>query len=331
MERPGATSDDDEPEIGVEAGDPQAPPRAPEGLQARLLDRFQRYQQVPVVGVAVDLLRRDSESAGSMIGSAVAFRLFLFFVPLLLFVVGLAGFVSGHVDPDQIVRGSGISGGLGAQIRNAFHQSGNGPWVVTFLGLFGMVTAGRSLSRVLVAAANTAWRLSMTQKAPWRIVGSIAGLGGGIVLIAILVNRARNDLGVGVAGLSLGAAFAVYTVAWMFISLLLPRGTEDPGALLPGAAVFGAVLTVMEAVSQFYLPDQFTRASELYGAIGATVVTLGWFFILGRAIVIAIEINPVIYQRYGSVSGFVFSLPVLRALPRRSGRLRRFFDLDPPA
>ena len=74
-------------------------------------------------------------------------------------------------------------------------------------------------------------------------------------------------------------------------------------------------------------PDRFDRASELYGAIGTTIVTLGWFFILGRAIVLAMAINAVIYERFGSISQFVFSLPVLRALPRRFEWFRRFFQL----
>ena len=89
------------------------------------------------------------------------------------------------------------------------------------------------------------------------------------------------------------------------------------------------VLTALHAVSELYLPDRFSHASELYGAIGATVVTLGWFFIVGRAIVVAMELNPVVYERYGSISGFLFSLPVMRTIPRRSARVRRFFDLPP--
>ena len=299
-------------------------------LRRRALRWLHRYEDRPVVGAVGDLVRRDSDTAGPMLASATAFRLFLFFVPLLLVAVGVAGFVGGHIDAEQVSQSTGISGGLGIQIRSALHQSGRSPWLITMIGLFGMLTAGRSLSRVLVAASTSAWRLPLSARAPLRVVGAIAGLAAGIGMVAILVNRARHDLGVGVAGLSLGVAFAVYTVAWMIISRMLPRATEDPGALLPGAVVFGGVLTAMEAVSQFYLPDQFSRASELYGAIGATIVTLGWFFILGRAIVIAIELNAVIYERYGSVSTVVFSLPLLRALPRRSARLRRFFDLPPP-
>jgi len=86
-------------------------------------------------------------------------------------------------------------------------------------------------------------------------------------------------------------------------------------------------MTVMHAVSELYLPDRLDHASRLYGAFGATVVTLGWFFILGRAVIIAMVLNAAIYDRFGSISRVVFSLPVLRTLARRSPRLRRFFDL----
>src|SRR4051794_24631059 len=80
-------------------------------LRRRFGDHLARYQQVPIVGLGVDLYQRDRESAGSMVGSAVAFRLFTFFVPLLLFLVGLAGFLSGHIDADEVNANSGISGG----------------------------------------------------------------------------------------------------------------------------------------------------------------------------------------------------------------------------
>jgi len=298
-------------------------------VRERLLARLRRYESVPVVGLGASLFQRDTEAGGSMVGSALAFRLFLFFVPLLLVVVGVAGFVGGRVDADQLNHSAGISGGLGDQIRSAFAQSGRGPWLITIVGLFGLVTTGRSLSRVLLSASSSAWKLPIERKASLRVVGAIAGLACGMGLVALLVNRARVDLGLAAAGLSLGPAFLLYAAAWLVVSLLLPRGTDDPGALLPGALLLAGVLTALHAVSELYLPDRFTSAGELYGAIGVTVVTLGWFFIIGRAIVVAMELNPVVYERYGSVSTLFFSLPIVRIVPRRSARVRRFFDLDP--
>jgi uncharacterized BrkB/YihY/UPF0761 family membrane protein len=84
----------------------------------------------------------------------------------------------------------------------------------------------------------------------------------------------------------------------------------------------------MQAVAELYVPAHLSRASELYGGVGATVVTLGWFFILGRSIIIAMTLNAVLYERFGSMSTLVFSVPGVRMLPRHSARLRRLFDLD---
>src|SRR4051812_15489380 len=117
--------------------DPDGPTRLDE-LKRRFGDRLARYQGVPIVGLGVDLYQRDQESAGSMVGSAVAFRLFTYFVPLLLFLVGLAGLLSGHIDADEVNANSGISGGLATQMRSALHQSGRTPWIIIVIGVFGM-------------------------------------------------------------------------------------------------------------------------------------------------------------------------------------------------
>ena len=161
-----------------------------------------------------------------------------------------------------------------------------------------------------------------------RLVGAIVGLIAGIGLIAAIVNRIRTELGVGVATISFAGALVVYALAWVVLSMMLPRASTDPGVVLPGAVLVGITLSGMQAVSQLYLPGRLSRASELYGAIGTTIVTLGWFFILGRAMVLAMVLNAVIYERFGSISRLAFSLPVMRILPRKSAWVRRFFDLD---
>jgi uncharacterized BrkB/YihY/UPF0761 family membrane protein len=299
-----------------------------EPVKQRLANRLSRYQHVPVVDVVVATYRRDHDSAGSLLGSAIAFRMFQFFVPFLLFVIGVAGFVSGFLSAKEVDKTAGISGGLAQQVQAAVDHHGQGRWVAVLLGLWGMVFAGRSLSRVLVAASAVAWRQPVPNRAPLKLVGSIAGLVFAMGFMVLLVNRVRVDLGYGVATVSFGLALTIYVIAWLGISTLLPRSTDDPGALLPGSALVGLTIVVMQSVSQFYLPGHLARAGELYGAIGTTVVTLGWFFILGRAVAVGMSLNPEVYEKYGSLSAVVFSLPVLRVLRRRSARLRRFFDLD---
>src|SRR5262249_24919131 len=103
-----------------------------------------------------------------------------------------------------------------------------------------------------------------------------------------------------------------------------------PSALVPGAAIVAATLAGMQFVSQIYLPGKFSHASQLYGAIGITIGTLGWFFILGRVMMFSLSVDAVIYERFGSISQFVLSLPLLRIIPRKSPRLRKLFGLENP-
>ncbi len=290
-------------------------------------DRLAAYESAPVIGVVVRLYRRDREAQGAVVGSAIAFRLFLFFVPLLLFTVGIAGFISGFVRADDVNRAAGVSGTLAQEMHAAFDQRGGTRWFAVMFGLFGMVAAGRSLSKALWSASSSAWRLPPGQRAPFRVIGWLFGFVCAIGLLAVLENRLRAELGFGVATVSLFGVFALYLVAWLLMAPILPRASPDPAASLPGAIVVALTLTAMQGVSQFYLPSHLHRASQVYGAIATTVVTLGWFLILGRAIVVSMELDTVLYERFGSISTFIFGLPVIRLLPRRSRVVRRFFGL----
>jgi hypothetical protein len=101
-----------------------------------------RYQGLPVVDVVLGTFRRDRRAAGSVMSSALAFRLFLFFLPLLLLTIGVAGFASDIVDKRSANRAAGISGGLAKQVSAAFHQPGLTRWVAVLLGVWGVLVAG---------------------------------------------------------------------------------------------------------------------------------------------------------------------------------------------
>jgi membrane protein len=273
------------------------------------------------------LHERDTEAAGTVAGSAVAFRLFLFFVPMMLVVVALAGFAASWVSADSVSRQSGVSGMLAGQIKAAFTQPTTTRWTALLTGLFGMFSAGRSLSKTLVLASELSWRTPHRQKAAMRVTGMLVGMLVGLMLLAAIVNRIRQRAGIAVAGVSLIGVAIVCMVGWMALLMALPRATRDPGALLPGAALLGSLLAAMQAITQFYVPSKVSHASAIYGTLGVTVVTLGWFFIVGRMIVLSMTINAVIYERLGSISTFVFGLPVLRVLPTHSERFARFLGL----
>lgn len=290
--------------------------------------RLEPLTERPVPSFVLAVAQRDKQAAGTMIGAAIAFRMFLFFIPFVLFVVGIAGFVAEIIDVDQVTEASGVTGELAEQMRAAFEQSATTRWFATFTGLVGMATTGRSLSRVMCAASSLAWQMPVVSKASLRVIGAIVGLVSGLALSATIVNRIRIELGLPAASVSLLAVFVLYLVVWTLLFWMLPRSTPDPGTLLPGAAMMAVVQSGMQLVAQLYLPGQIGRASALYGTIGTAIVTLGWFFFLGRSVVIAMAVSATVHERYGSISEVVFSLPVLRLIPPRSARVRRFFGLE---
>lgn len=292
-------------------------------------DLLQRYRGRPLVDLTVGVIQRDREAAGTVLGSALAFRLFLFFVPLLLFVVGLAGFLSDIIRP-QHLESAGIAGALAEQINGALTQPTSTRWIAVITGFIGMASTGRTLSKALTSASCLAWRLPVSTRASPRLIGAIVGLLVGMGVVVMLVNRVRQQLGLPATGLSFLAALAVYTVAWMILSSMLPRPRSDAGVLLPGAALVAGTITGLQAISQLYLPGRFSRASELYGALGATVVTLGWFFIVGRVIVLSMVLDAAIHERFSSISRLLFALPVLRQIAHRSPWIRRRFALEDP-
>jgi len=332
------------------APDPEpAPPETPEGDEtlsrfafarewglrqysqgrAQAEATYEKYKDRPLVDVGVRVFHRDRDSAGTLVGSAIAFRLFLFFAPMLLFFTGVLGFLTSIIHRKD-VENAGLNGNAAQQINAALDQSGATRWVATLLGLLGMAWAGRSVTKALVAASCLAWQLPVRAKASPKVMGAIAGLIAGMALVSMVVNRLR-DVGIAVASMSFVVGLAFYAVMWLIVSMLLPRRENtDPSALVPGAVIVALTLTGMQAVSQLYLPGKFSHASQLYGAIGITLVTLGWFFILGRVMMFSMSVDAVIYERFGSISQFVFSLPILRIIPRKSPKLRKLFGLEQP-
>ncbi|HUW00989.1 MAG TPA: YhjD/YihY/BrkB family envelope integrity protein [Acidimicrobiales bacterium] len=300
-----------------------------EDLTGRATSLFDDFRaRVTVVDTGMQVYERDREAAGTLLGSALALRLFLFFVPLVLLMVGLAGLLGRHGGVDSVADHASIAGGLADEIDGAFEQQVLTPWFAVLTGLAGIVTTGRSLTRALVLSSALSWHMGGHHKTPIRVIGLVVGLVVGIASASVILNVIRDAAGVAVAGFSFVVVALLYAALWSLLFLALPRRTPDPSAALPGAFLVALVLAGLQAITQFYLPDRISGASSIYGGFGVAVVVFGWFFIVGRTLALAFALNAVIYEQLGSVSRFVFGLPGVREIPRRVPAVGRFFDLE---
>lgn len=279
--------------------------------------------------LAVRFYERDRDAFAAVLGAAIALRLFLFAVPAVVTTLGLLLVVRGAAAVDDVVDSANITSGLADQMRGAVPSSRSAGWGLLLSGVPLTAWAGRSLTKVLSACAAGAWGMGgRAARATLRMAATVTSLVLLVLVIGGVLSRIRDAQGLAVATGSWVVAGAAFGLGWFAVSASLPRATRDPGALLPGAAVMGVAMVALQWFMQFYLPGRIERASELAGNLGWTIATLGYMFLIGRLMASTLILNATVWERLGSVSAFVFALPVLRRLPEHSPALRRFFDLD---
>jgi hypothetical protein len=280
-----------------------------------------------VAEFAGKLQDRDREAQGSVLGSAVALRLFLFLVPATVVIVSLVRVldVTSLFDGDQLEKGFTTQ-----DVATALEDSSrlDALWLL-ITGLLLAAWAGRSLAKVLAACSAAAWRLPASQAK----VTTVAALTvTGIVFVEVIASSvvgAIRDLGGAPAwALSWGTLVSIVGVTWFLVLLTLPRGVKDPGSLLPGALLVGVVQGSIQGILHAYTEGRVERTVDTYGDLAVTLAILGNLFILGRLMTASFTFMAITYESLGSLSQMLFDLPVVRRLPRRFPWFAEFFSLD---
>jgi len=307
---------------------PETPGRGQPGLLARGRERAEQLAESAGSGLArrrsasrpLDLIariwERDHDNFGSVLGSAVAFRLFLFLFALIVLGVGIGALVLGRGwVGDGLADDLGVTGTIATEVDRALREGESGGLWFVIGGLVATVWAGRNLAITLTAASASAWRLSRPAGlTSVRTVGIVIGVVALVAIIAAVLRLVEDVAGLIVAATSLLAIFFAYAAAWLAQTLVLPRATRDPSSLLPGAALVGATFAVLGWGAQFYLVPRLESGSAALSGVGITAVILGWLFIASRIMVASLAVNAVIYEQLGSVLDLLLAMPGLRRL-----------------
>jgi uncharacterized BrkB/YihY/UPF0761 family membrane protein len=290
-----------------------------------------RRAEQPPWDLAGLFYERDREAFASVLGAAIALRLFVLVVSVALLAAGAIVTVLGVDAVDGLLDTANVGGSVAEQIADATTRSSTTGVFLVLLGLWLTLTTGRSFTKVLAACSAAAWGLrGRDVRTTLRMATSVVVLIALLLAVGGVLNRIRDIGGVTLGTMSWFATAAVVFTAWFAVTWTLPRRSHDPGALLPGALVVAVAITGLQFFMQFYLPSRIARSSEVMGSLGFSVAMLGYMFLMGRLMAAGLVLNAVVFERFGSVSAWFFSVPGLRRLPARSTRLREFFELDPP-
>ena len=263
-------------------------------LRARLEGARRR---MPLLDAGVEAVERDVEIGGGILAGALAYRLFLFFLPFAFMLVAALGLVSGATGstPKEISKDVGLV----ALVTNEVASTANGTYSIwVFLASFVVLAyATRVLYRAVSIVHALAWeRSAATAKARWRPF-RLFGLALLVELtLAFLLGAVRGHSFVDDA-LALVAFVALTTANWLCVSLLLPHSSARWTDLIPGAVFFGVGLLVVNTFNLYILGRLQEQRTGTYGTLGAAAAVLLSLLLIGRLIVGSAVVNATLFER----------------------------------
>ena len=248
------------------------------------------------VEIGYGVLESDSAIGGGLLAGALAYRLFVLLLPLVLLLVSGLGLYAGAADqsPDKVAEEAGLHGLIATHVADT--ASSPSRWILFLVMIPAVLYALAKLYRAVAIVHALAWR------------GTGRGIGisaAGIVLlgVAVVVDlgavalvgwiRSRTELG-GVAALLL--YFALVGGTWLLVSRRLPGGEEGWPALLPGALVIGAGLLLVNVFNVYVTTRLVENRANTYGALGIAAALLFSLVLVGRVVVIGAELNASIHR-----------------------------------
>lgn len=293
-------------EAGAPTGEPHARTpsrRARIAARSRLLaERAEaergRHASVDAVFEMVD---RDGEAGGGIIAGALAYRFFIWLLPLALVSVAGLGIASDAASesPEETARKLGISGLVSSSVANA--AEGPARWYALLIGVPILVHVTRSLLRALIVTHRLLWQDTRadapkpTLAATVRLLVLLLGFSV-VGTVASAMRAWSPGPGVLVTLLSVVPAAAL----WLAITLRLPHRGTDWTALVPGAFLGAAGLQLLHVFTAYVLAPYAVAKQGTYGALGAAAALLFGLFVLSRLVVAAAVLNATLWERRAS-------------------------------
>jgi membrane protein len=256
-----------------------------------------------VVDASLAVIERDSDIGGSILAGALAYRLFVFFIPLAFLLVAALGLASKWfgTSPYEVGRDVGVVSLITKEIATT-SRNGVG-WWVALVALGALVYATSVLHRAVAIVNALAWQRSAAGAKAGR--GSVApfalGIGAQLVLTGV-TGPLRPPYGAENVLVLLAYLTAIAAV-WLAMSLRLPHGVAAWTDLLPGAALYAVGLLLVHVFNVYVLERLHESRASTYGTLGsAAAVLLGLYFI-GRLIVTAAVVNATLFERRESRRG----------------------------
>ncbi|HET8526452.1 MAG TPA: YhjD/YihY/BrkB family envelope integrity protein [Actinomycetota bacterium] len=268
-------------------------------LERRARDEFARArEQHASVRLAVEAFESDRARAGGLLAGGLAYRVFLWQIPLALFLVSAFGLVTqlAGEQPSDLARRIGMTAALAGAIAEAVSASDSARWWLMILGAFLTVWAGRGVYRGIRLVSELAWNERGHPVSSLKASLLVTGFGLLLVSLQLFLPKVTESLGVpALLRFVFGLVLASVLSLWML--WLLPKNGAPWTALLPGAVLFGVGMRALGLAAATYFAYRLDHSGDLYGAIGIAIVMMLYLFVVARVFVAAQFLNATLYRR----------------------------------
>jgi uncharacterized BrkB/YihY/UPF0761 family membrane protein len=265
--------------------------RAEEALRAR-------RERSTIIDAGFEIQELDLHVGGGILAGAVAFRMFLFFVPFVyvVFTIFDAAAKAASDNPSEAAKAIGITGVLASALVST---SDLNPWSHLALALgagVALVITANNLVKTFYVVHWLIWRIPRVKPRGYRPIAVVVGIALALAVISVVADALRRTgfLGrVAAVTLILGVAFLL----WWWVSYYLPHAPTSWRALVPGAVFVAIGVELLAALTSFWFGPLVARKSHTYGAVGIALAVLLWVYILGRVMVGAAGVNATLWRR----------------------------------
>ena len=270
-----------------------------EALAERVASARERVDAMPGAPLVREVVETERDLGGGLIAGGVAFRIFLWLVPLGLVVAALLSFWVEHDEDglEEATREFGVGAAAAQAAAEALEAGDRNAGLVFLFGLVMLAWFSLGAVRALILAHALAWQLKPPRiRRPFGVIATFNGLFVGYTAVSLGLAWLREQLGtISILGtaLTLAASTGVaLTAMW-----LLPRRATTPRDLLPGALLVAVGAQLIQVAVLFYFAPRLGRSEETYGALGTAATLLVWLYVISRLITGAAFLNSTLWLR----------------------------------
>jgi len=253
----------------------------------------------PITETGWQVWRRDQEIAGSVLAAALAYRIFIWLLPLALVLVAGLGFASSSAASDT-VSGAGLPSYVAQSVASSTHSAN---WIarltIIISGTLVFMYESYVLLRTLRAISAFAWRIPVhAMRNPTRQTTVFLVLSLTLVAAMTLTPKLETVLSFPIGLLVALVALATMPAYVILTSmLLLPHRAVSWTSFIPGGLLIYATYAGVHLLATLAIAPWVAHKQATYGVLGIAAGMLFLMFIFGRVIELSFSLNAVLTEQ----------------------------------